>query len=71
MIESNEIISEKADIETSSEDYAKRFSGEVGKYFLDVQAKITLDLLKDLPNSSVLDVGGGHEIGRASCRERV
>lgn len=60
MIDSKEIISEKADIETSSEDYAKRFSGDVGKYFLDVQAEITLDLLKELPHSSVLDVGGGH-----------
>ena len=39
MIDSKEIISEKADIETSSEDYAKRFSGDVGKYFLDVQAE--------------------------------
>ena len=55
-----EILSERADIETSSEDYAKRFSGEVGKYFLDTQAKITLELIKDLPNASVLDVGGGH-----------
>ncbi len=55
-----EIFSEKADIETSSEDYAKRFSGEVGKYFLDKQARITLELLKDFPNATVLDVGGGH-----------
>ncbi len=57
---SEEIYSEKADIETSSEDYAKRFSGEVGKYFLDKQAQITLELLKEFPNASVLDVGGGH-----------
>ena len=55
-----EIFSEKADIETSSEDYAKRFSGEVGKYFLDTQAKLTLELIKDMPHASVLDVGGGH-----------
>ena len=52
--------SQKADIETSSEDYALRFSGEIGKYFLDVQTRITLDLLKLWPNAKVLDVGGGH-----------
>jgi ubiquinone/menaquinone biosynthesis C-methylase UbiE len=55
-----EIISQKADIETSSEEYAKRFSGDVGEYFLSVQAEKTLDLLKPWPNAKVLDVGGGH-----------
>ncbi|MCX5871550.1 MAG: class I SAM-dependent methyltransferase [Deltaproteobacteria bacterium] len=53
-------FSETADIETASDDYAARFSGAVGKYFLEVQAQITLDLLKDLPHASILDVGGGH-----------
>lgn len=53
-------FSETADIETASDDYAARFSGAVGNYFLEVQAQITLDLLKDLPHASVLDVGGGH-----------
>jgi len=52
--------SEKADIETSSVDYARRFSGAVGQYFLDVQTKITLDLLASWQNSRVLDIGGGH-----------
>jgi len=51
---------ETADIETSSEDYARRFSGDVGKYFLDVQAKITLELIQSWPGTTVLDVGGGH-----------
>jgi 2-polyprenyl-3-methyl-5-hydroxy-6-metoxy-1,4-benzoquinol methylase len=52
---------EDADIETSSEDYARRFSGRVGHWFLDLQAATTLDLLRDLPTgASVLDVGGGH-----------
>jgi ubiquinone/menaquinone biosynthesis C-methylase UbiE len=54
------IVSQKADIETSSEDYARRFSGEIGKYFLSVQEKITLELLKEWPKARVLDVGGGH-----------
>lgn len=51
---------ETADIETSSEDYARRFYGKIGEYFLDVQAVLTLDLLKSFPKASVLDVGGGH-----------
>lgn len=51
---------ETADIDTASDDYASRFAGITGQYFLDVQSRITLDLLKDLPNVSVLDVGGGH-----------
>ena len=53
-------LTETADVETASDDYASRFAGPVGKYFLDVQAKLTLDLLSDLPGGSVLDVGGGH-----------
>jgi SAM-dependent methyltransferase len=53
-------FSETADIETASDDYAARFSGAVGSYFLNVQAQLTLDLLKDLPQASILDVGGGH-----------
>jgi ubiquinone/menaquinone biosynthesis C-methylase UbiE len=60
-IKSPPLYSETADIESASEDYASsRFSGPVGNYFLQVQAQITLDLLKDLPQASVLDVGGGH-----------
>ncbi len=53
-------FSETADIETASDDYAARFSGAVGSYFLQVQSRLTLDLLEDLPRASVLDVGGGH-----------
>ncbi len=51
---------ETADIETSSADYASRFSGSVGKYFLKQQQNITLNFLKTQPRTSVLDVGGGH-----------
>jgi SAM-dependent methyltransferase len=58
---SNRDAPEDADIETSSEDYARRFSGSVGEWFLHVQAHTTLDLLRELPaGASVLDVGGGH-----------
>jgi SAM-dependent methyltransferase len=51
---------EDADVETSSEGYARRFGGPVGRFFLDRQAEATLDLLRPFPGASVLDVGGGH-----------
>ncbi|OVE76030.1 hypothetical protein BVX97_02515 [bacterium E08(2017)] len=51
---------ETADIETSSEDYASRFSGAAGKWMLSVQERIVLDLLKGHAGGTVLDVGGGH-----------
>ena len=51
---------ETADIETASEDYATRFSGEVGDYFLDLQLKTVLQLLEQYQTPSLLDVGGGH-----------
>jgi ubiquinone/menaquinone biosynthesis C-methylase UbiE len=51
---------ETADIETASEDYASRFSGVAGQYFLDVQTQLTLRFLQDMPAASILDVGGGH-----------
>lgn len=53
-------FSETADIETSSDEYARRFSGSIGEYFLRVQTKITLELLKPYSNATVLDIGGGH-----------
>jgi SAM-dependent methyltransferase len=52
---------EDADIGTSSEEYARRFRGGVGRWFVETQKALTLDLLRNLPHgSSVLDVGGGH-----------
>lgn len=51
---------ETADIETSSENYARRFSGKVGAWFLDVQNAATLKALAPYPGATVLDVGGGH-----------
>ncbi len=55
-----EIFSEKADIDTASEDYTSRFSGEVGAYFLKTQEIITLQLLANENVKTILDVGGGH-----------
>jgi 2-polyprenyl-3-methyl-5-hydroxy-6-metoxy-1,4-benzoquinol methylase len=49
-----------ADVETSSDSYARRFAGAVGAWFLEVQARTTLALLEPFPRSRVLDVGGGH-----------
>src|SRR5262245_42919430 len=51
---------ETADIETSSEDYARRFVGEVGKWFLKVQEEATLKMLAPYAKGTILDVGGGH-----------
>lgn len=52
---------EDADISTSSDDYARRFAGPVGQWFVETQTRITLDLLRALPQgASILDVGGGH-----------
>jgi 2-polyprenyl-3-methyl-5-hydroxy-6-metoxy-1,4-benzoquinol methylase len=51
---------ETADIETSSEDYAQRFAGEIGAWFLQVQEEATLCMLEPFPATTILDVGGGH-----------
>ena len=51
---------ETADIETASDDYATRFSGAVGHYFLETQTAFTLELLRQYQGCRVLDVGGGH-----------
>ena len=54
-------LPEDADIGTSSDDYARRFRGAVGRWFLETQTRLTLKLLCELPaGASILDVGGGH-----------
>jgi SAM-dependent methyltransferase len=56
-----ESLREDADVETSSADYARRFSGDVGRWFLEAQARITVELLDSIPEKgTILDVGGGH-----------
>ena len=55
------LVQETADIDSSSREYARRFSGRVGRWFLDVQTRSTLEALAGLgPGATVLDVGGGH-----------
>lgn len=58
----NRDISNTPDIETSSEDYERRFRGEVGAYFLERQRQLVMRLLsKALPQpGTIIEVGGGH-----------
>lgn len=60
---------ETADIESSSDDYAARFSGASGQWMLEVQEKLTMRLLSPHGNAlTVLDVGGGHgQLARPLC----
>lgn len=53
-------LRETPDIETSSEGYGSRFSGEIGDFFLQTQTQATLEMLEPWKGCSVLDVGGGH-----------
>jgi ubiquinone/menaquinone biosynthesis C-methylase UbiE len=48
------------DIETSSADYAARFSGPAGEYLLEVQDASVEALISGNAHGSLLDVGGGH-----------
>ncbi len=51
---------EAPDVLSSTDGYAQRFSGAVGRYFLDMQTRSMMHLLSPWPNAHVLDVGGGH-----------
>lgn len=51
---------ETPDVETASDDYARRFAGSAGEYFLSVQSQALQCLLGDVRGASVLEVGGGH-----------
>ncbi|MCB0346787.1 MAG: class I SAM-dependent methyltransferase [Bdellovibrionales bacterium] len=50
------------DIETSSEAYRLRFSGQLGDYFLDVQNSLIEEFISrgNYITETVLEVGGGH-----------
>lgn len=48
------------DIDSASADYARRFAGKTGAWFLDVQARAVLGLMPAGGGTSILDVGGGH-----------
>jgi 2-polyprenyl-3-methyl-5-hydroxy-6-metoxy-1,4-benzoquinol methylase len=54
-------ISETPDLHSSSEEYARRFSGEIGRWFLEQQRETIKDLLGDKVSlGAVCDIGGGH-----------
>lgn len=55
-----ELAAETADIETASENYARRFAGSAGEWMLSVQEQIVMEWLGPLRGATVLDVGGGH-----------
>jgi 2-polyprenyl-3-methyl-5-hydroxy-6-metoxy-1,4-benzoquinol methylase len=70
MADNEQNFPETADIETSSDDYASRFSGATGKWMLEVQERITLGFLKDKAGATILDVGGGHgQLAVPLCRD--
>ncbi len=50
---------EMPDVAASSDVYADRFGGAVGRFLLNEQTEIVLDLLRS-SGRQVLDVGGGH-----------
>lgn len=54
------MFKETADIETSSSQYAQRFSGEVGRWFLERQLSFSERLLNLTAPAKILDIGGGH-----------
>jgi hypothetical protein len=60
MAKSPGVVRECPDVVTSSEDYARRFSGRAGEYFLQVQDRAVQQALAHKPGRTVLDVGGGH-----------
>ncbi len=58
------------DIHSSTDEYAARFAGEVGKWFLDVQLKGTFHALGEEDVDTILDVGGGHGQTAAGLLDR-
>ena len=51
---------ESPDLESSTEAYASRFAGSIGKYFLDIQLGIVQQMLPNPSGCRILDIGGGH-----------
>ncbi len=56
----NRTVRETPDIETASDDYASRFTGAAGGYFLQRQAQTLLRALANDHFKTILEVGGGH-----------
>lgn len=64
-LERSDIVRDQAgfetpDIHSSTPEYANRFSGQAGKWFIRVQEEVTQKLLEGLKPGLAIDVGGGH-----------
>lgn len=60
---------EAPDVETSSDEYARRFAGPTGEWMLQVQERIVVQMLARRPGARLLDVGGGHgQLANPLCR---
>lgn len=62
MVEQYFSLAEQPDIESSTPDYASRFSGETGEWFLSIQSQALKSALSNDNDKkyTILDVGGGH-----------
>lgn len=56
----NPASEEMPDLEISSDDYARRFHGAVGRYLLSIQEEAVARALQGLRPGDALDVGGAH-----------
>lgn len=54
------VQTEQPDLASSTDEYARRFAGAVGHYFLDVQWEFVRAFLPAPGTCRILDVGGGH-----------
>ncbi len=62
MVEQYYLTAEQPDIESSTPDYATRFSGDTGEWFLSIQCHALKSAISNTDNKKhkILDVGGGH-----------
>jgi ubiquinone/menaquinone biosynthesis C-methylase UbiE len=51
---------EQCDVHSSSDEYARRFTGALGQWMLEVQTRAVMELIEPWQSGTVLDVGGGH-----------
>jgi SAM-dependent methyltransferase len=56
----NSDLNTPCDVHSSSDEYARRFSGPIGAWLLEVQARSLNQVLAEFAGKNALDVGGGH-----------
>jgi len=54
------LFTEKPDLVSSTDAYAERFAGPVGRWMLRIQCRSLMKQLRPWPRADLLDVGGGH-----------